>query len=92
MQQILHSLLQGSPQNILISQKLQYHAPTSGQKVFALQKYSTLFCEMELQYHSKYSKYFLGHKHFPNLTIIYSILQQNVSQYFTVEINTQNTV
>ena len=55
----VQQILQGTPQNMLISQKQQYQAPTSVQKVFGARKiqYGTVFCGVELQCHSKYSNF-----------------------------------
>jgi hypothetical protein len=69
------------PQNMFMSQKQQYHAPTSGQNVFGAPKthYSIVFCGVEIHYHLKYIHYFPAHNILPQCTIIYRMLQQNVS-------------
>ena len=80
------SLLQGTPQKMLMSQKHHhYHATTSSQNVFATQKirYGTVFCGVEL-HHSIYSNYLPAHNISPQCNIMYCVLEYNASQCFTV--------
>lgn len=63
-----YSILQGAPQNMLMSQKLQNHASISCQNVFGTPniQYGTVFCGVELQYPSRYNTFPTMHNHLQN--------------------------